>query len=174
MQGLVLQINSGVHTQDAWGPQNGVKGQWKKRKSPEGKERKGDRMGYKHFVRGSLTKACAHTAKPFWEPRRETSLSICTYLGEQTCSSTASGTEKRSQNRGCQCYDKKQTLWNSTHKKSLKWPNKNARLWELSGLVWLFTFLRVSFDRGKTQRKCVPAFTENIWELTWGNLLSLN
>lgn len=44
----------------------------------------------------------------------------------------------------------------------------------MSGLDWLITLLRLSHDMGKIQRKHVPVFTENIWELTWGNLLSLN
>lgn len=43
----------------------------------------------------------------------------------------------------------------------------------MSGLDWLITLITISLDRGKIQRKCVPVFTENIWELTWGNLLSL-
>ena len=44
----------------------------------------------------------------------------------------------------------------------------------MRGLDSLITLIRISFDKGKIQRKRVPVFTENIWELTWGNLLSLN
>lgn len=47
----------------------------------------------------------------------------------------------------------------------------------MRGLDWLIILIRISFDRGKIQRKVCASFYRkhmNIWELTWGNLLSFN
>lgn len=62
------------------------------------------------------------------------------------------------------CSRKMLTFLDST--KRVKVTQENANKKEMSGLDWLITLRRISFDRSKIQRKCMPIFTENIWELT--------
>lgn len=148
-----------------------------RKKSLEGKGRVEDRVGCKH-THAQLYKSREHVHRlpgPSQSPEGNTPQHMYP-LRRADCSSAASGAGKKgSQNLGCQYYDKKQTLLNSTPpQKKVKIAQQNARQWERSGTACLITLGSTSFDRGELQRKCVLAFTENIWELTWGNLLSLN